>query len=253
MKQAPGRAINPTSPMPWDSYVSETDRTIFEQAGWGKSAGFGSRPVLVVIDVNYNFVGIPRLPVLESIKDWKFSCGERGWQGVDALVPVIAKCRDIRLPIIYTTNPKRHDGFDLGVWNLKQHRANENTDVEGHRGNEIVDEVAPQPGDIFIEKKKPSAFYGTPLTSYLIELKADTLILVGTTTSGCVRASAVDAVSDNFRVVIPHECAWDRSEISHAVNLMDLNMKYCDVTDVADVMAFLDTVPAGLFDEQFPR
>jgi maleamate amidohydrolase len=248
-----GRPTNPTSTLPWEAYLGEQDRVVFERAGWGRSAGFGERPVLLVIDVNYNFVGDPRLPMLESIKEWKFSCGERGWQGVDALVPLMARCRDLRLPVLYTTNPKRDDGFDLGVWNLKQHRASETTDVQGHRGNEIVAEVAPQPGDIFIEKKKPSAFYGTPITSYLIELKADTLILVGTTTSGCVRASAVDAISDNFRVVIPHECVWDRSEISHAVNLLDLNMKYCDVTDVADVMAWLDEVPAGLFDEVMGR
>jgi maleamate amidohydrolase len=248
-----GRAINPTSPMPWEGYLGEQDRTVFERAGWGRSAGFGERPVLLVIDVNYNFVGDPRLPILESIKEWKFSCGERGWDGVTALVPLMEKCRALGLPILYTTNPKRHDGFDLGVWNLKQHRANETTDVQGHKGNEIVAEVAPQDGDIFIEKKKPSAFYGTPITSYLIELKADTIILVGTTTSGCVRASAVDAISDNFRVVIPHECVWDRSEISHAVNLLDLQMKYCDVTDVADVLTWLDGVPAGLFDEVLGR
>jgi maleamate amidohydrolase len=235
----------------WDDVLGDTDRHIFEQAGWGRRAGYGSRPVLLVIDVNYNFVGDPRLPILESIKEWKFSCGERGWQGVDAIKPLMARCRELRLPVLYTTNPKRPDGFDLGVWNLKQHRANETTDVSGHRGNEIVEDVAPQDGDIFIEKKKPSAFYGTPLTSYLIQMRADTIILVGTTTSGCVRASAVDAVSDNFRVVIPEECVWDRSELSHKVNLLDLHMKYCDVTDVADVLTYLDSLQAGVFDDVF--
>ena len=73
----------------------------------------------------------------------------------------------------------------------------------GHKGNEIVAEVAPQPGDVFIEKRKPSAFFGTPLMSYLTNMGADSLILTGTTTSGCVRASAVDALSYDLQVTIP--------------------------------------------------
>jgi nicotinamidase-related amidase len=236
----------------WDDVLSETDREVFEAAGWGRPAGPGKRPVLMVIDVNYNFVGDRPEPILESIKRWRFSCGERGWKGVAATRRILDEARRLRLPVIYTTNPRRPDGFDLGVWNLKNWRAEEEVDIQGHKGNEIVAEVAPLPSDLFLEKKKPSAFFGTPLVSYLVALRADTIILTGTTTSGCVRASAVDAISDNFRVVIPEQAVWDRGELSHKVNLFDLNQKYCDVVELDDLLAYLGGLEVGLFDEEWP-
>jgi nicotinamidase-related amidase len=236
----------------WDDVLPELDRKVFEAAGWGRRAGLGSRPVVMVIDVNYNFVGDRPEPILESIKRWRFSCGERGWEGVRAIRRLLERARALRLPVIYTTNPRRPDGFDLGVWNLKNHRSTDDVDVAGHKGNEIVDEVAPRPGDLFIEKKKPSAFFGTPLVSYLVSLRADTIILTGTTTSGCVRATAVDAVSYNFRVGIPEECVWDRGELTHKVNLFDLHQKYCDVMTLDETLSYLGGLEPGLFDEEFP-
>ena len=157
-----------------------------------------------------------------------------------------------RLPVIYTTNPRRADGFDLGVWTLKSTRSEDEVDVMGHKGNEIVAEIAPVPGDLFIEKRKPSAFFGTPLVSHLNMMGADSLILVGTTTSGCVRASAVDALSYDFLVTIPHEAVFDRGEVSHKIALFDLHMKYVDVTDLDDVLAYLEGLGEGLFDRTYP-
>lgn len=236
----------------WDDVLPEVDRQVFEAAGWGRRAGLGRRPVLLVIDVNYNFVGDRPEPILDSIKRWRYSCGERGWRGVAAIRQVLDRARALRLPVAYTTNPRRPDGFDLGVWNLKSTRAGDEVDVQGHLGNQIVAEVAPLEGDLFIEKKKPSAFFGTPLVSYLVQLRADTLLLTGTTTSGCVRASAVDAISYNFRVGIPEPCVWDRGELTHKVNLFDLQQKYCDVLELEETLAYLDGLEPGLFDADFP-
>jgi nicotinamidase-related amidase len=236
----------------WDDVLPEVDRRVFEAAGWGRRAGLGRRPVLLVIDVNYNFVGDRPEPILDSIKRWRYSCGERGWRGVAAIRQVLDRSRALRLPVAYTTNPRRPDGFDLGVWNLKSTRAGDEVDVQGHLGNQIVAEVAPLEGDLFIEKKKPSAFFGTPLVSYLVQLRADTLLLTGTTTSGCVRASAVDAISYNFRVGIPEPCVWDRGELTHKVNLFDLQQKYCDVLELEETLAYLDGLEPGLFDAEFP-
>lgn len=237
----------------WDDVLGDTDRAVFEAAGWGRRAGFGARPAIVVIDVNYNFCGDRDEPILESIERWRYSCGGVAWStGIPAIQRILTVARAKRLPVIYTTNPRRADGFDLGVWNDKSHRSDDVVDVMGHKGNEIVDEVAPVDGDIFIEKRKPSAFFGTPLMSHLTMLKADSLILTGTTTSGCVRASAVDAISYDLRVTIPHEAVFDRSTLSHKVALMDVHMKYADVTDTDDVVGYLDGLEAGLFDDVFP-
>lgn len=236
----------------WDDVLPQRDREVFEAAGWGQRAGYGKRPAIVVIDINYNFCGDKREPILDSIKKWHFSCGERAWDGIDAVQKILAVARKKRLPVIYTTNPRRADGFDLGVWTLKGSRADEDVDVMGHMGNEIVKEVAPADGDIFIEKRKPSAFFGTPLMSYLNNMKADSLILTGTTTSGCVRATAVDALSYDLRVTIPEEAVFDRGELSHKMTLFDLHMKYIDVTNLVDVLGHLEGLEAGLFDETFP-
>jgi maleamate amidohydrolase len=237
----------------WDDVLGDTDRAVFDASGWGRRAGYGARPAIMVIDVNYNFCGDRAEPILESIERWRYSCGEVAWTtGIPAIQRILEVARRKRLPVIYTTNPRREDGFDLGVWSLKSHRAEDDVDVMGHRGNDIVDEVAPEPGDLFIEKRKPSAFFGTPLMSHVNMLQADSLILTGTTTSGCVRATAVDALSYDIRVTIPHEAAFDRSVLSHKVSLMDLHMKYVDVTDTDDVVGHLESLDAGLFDEVWP-
>lgn len=236
----------------WDDVLSERDRKIFDAAGWGQRAGYGDRPAIMVIDVNYNFCGDKREPIFEFIKRWHFSCGEPAWDAIDAIREILAVARRKRLPVIYTTNPRRADGFDLGVWALKGSRSDEEVDVIGHKGNEVVAEVGPQPGDLFIEKRKPSAFFGTPLMSYLTNMRADLLILTGTTTSGCVRATAVDAMSYDLKVTIPESAAFDRGELSHKVALFDLHMKYVDVAPLADVLSYLSGLAAGLFDETYP-
>ena len=97
------------------------------------------------------------------------------------------------------------------------------------KGYEFVAEVAPRPSDVLLPKKHPSAFFGTPLASYLINLRADTVIVTGCTTSGCVRGSVVDAFAYNFRVAVPSDAVYDRSAASHAVNLFDMSEKYADV------------------------
>lgn len=227
----------------WDDVLPEEDRQVFEAAGWGKDVGFGEKPVLLVVDVIYNFVGDVPEPILESIKRWRYSCGERGWEGVKHLERLISAAREKQIPIVYTGMDRRPDGFDQGAWNWKSYRSGEASDIKGSLGNEIVKEIAPEPEDIYFVKDKPSAFHGTHLLDYLIYLGADTVITTGTTTSGCVRASAVDATQYNYRSIVPEECVWDRSMISHKVNLLDIQMKYGDVKKTDVVIEYFRSLP----------
>jgi nicotinamidase-related amidase len=109
-------------------------------------------------------------------------------------------------------------------------------------------QIAPGPEDLVIHKQKPSGFHGTNLVSYLTLLGCDSLIVAGTATSGCVRATVVDAFSYNFRVSMVEDACFERSEASHAMALCDLNAKYADVIGSDEVLPFMQGLPRGLFD-----
>jgi maleamate amidohydrolase len=96
-------------------------------------------------------------------------------------------------------------------------------------------------------KQKPSGFFGTNMASYLTLLGCDSVIVTGTTTSGCVRATVIDAFSLNYRVALAEEGCFDRSQASHAINLCDMNAKYADVVKTSEVLAYLDSLPSGMF------
>jgi nicotinamidase-related amidase len=104
---------------------------------------------------------------------------------------------------------------------------------------QIVPQLAPQPGELVIEKSFPSGFSGTNLHAYLTRCQVDTVVVTGNSTSGCVRATVIDAVSAGFRVIVPRQCVADRVPLTHMVNLFDIDSKYGDVMDVEDVLAVL--------------
>ena len=149
------------------------------------------------------------------------------------------------IPVIYSTGDGREDGWDRGGWAWKNSRQNEDLKAPEARtsnrdGNDIMDEIAPGPKDIVIRKLKPSVFNGTPLMRHINDLGADSLIVTGTTTSGCVRATVIDAFSLNLRVTIAEEGCFDRSEASHAINLCDMNAKYADVIGTDEVLEHIN-------------
>jgi nicotinamidase-related amidase len=110
------------------------------------------------------------------------------------------------------------------------------------QGYQIPPELAPRPLDIMLPKKHPSAFFGTPLASYLIDLGVDTLVVTGCSTSGCVRSTVVDAFAYNYKVVVPFDAVYDRSDTVHKVNLFDMGQKYADVMSTTDAIAALGQV-----------
>ncbi len=164
--------------------------------------------------------------------------GERGWAAVDKIRELLAAARPKGVPVLYPV-VERKDRFDTGRWKDKIPGMDSEEHRIGQRGTQMVEEVAPQPGDVVVSKRYASAFFGTPLMTYLNDLDVDTLVVTGCTTSGCVRATVMDAFSYAFRVIVPEDAVYDRGEASHAINLFDMSQKYADVLTTSEV----DLVP----------
>ncbi len=223
----------------WDPYITDRDRKIFDAAGMGQKAGFGSNLALIIIDVTYAFTGEGDA-IEESVKQYPMSCGKEAWVGVKHNQRLLEAARRAKIPVFYTLTEYRTDKADVGGWAGKQAKADHPSMIEGHKGALIVKELEPEAGEIVISKKKPSAFFGTPTVAYLIERKIDTVIITGCTTSGCVRSSVVDAFSLNYKIIVPEECSFDRGQASHAINLFDMHQKYADVIPTDEVIAQLE-------------
>jgi maleamate amidohydrolase len=194
--------------------------------GFHGRAGFGRKPALIVIDMSVGFTD-PDSPLhchLEEV--------------VEALEHLLGATRAARLPVVYTTvaydeaAKKRAAVFIEKVPALLTLEA-------GSPWVEIDPRLTPQPGEPVLTKLFASAFYGTTLASLLAAQQVDGLIVTGASTSGCVRATAVDALQHGYRVVVPREAVGDRNPAAHEANLYDIDAKYGDVVSVADVLAFL--------------
>src|SRR5829696_1398436 len=161
---------------PWDGIIPEQEILAYEKAGFGAPSGMGKRPALLIIDVQYRTVGTTPKPFFEAIEEFSTSCGDVGWRAVEKIAPILALFRDKDWPVIYPyVAPKiEHDFARLAekVPALMTVAA---------KGYEFVPAVAPGPKDLLLPKRHPSAFFGTPLVSYLINVGVDTLVVTGCT------------------------------------------------------------------------
>lgn len=219
---------------PWDGIISADEQKAYHAAGFGRASGLGRRPALLIIDVQYRTLGTTPRPFWEAIKEFPTACGDVGWNAVRHIETLLATFRRNNWPVLYPYVSQK-ETFDQGRLSDKVPA------IMGvaSRGYDFVAEVAPREGDILLPKKHPSAFFGTPLASYLINLGADTLVVTGCTTSGCVRGTVVDGFAYNFRIAVPQDAVYDRSATSHAVNLFDMASKYADVMPTAELAASL--------------
>ncbi|MBM3572831.1 MAG: isochorismatase family protein [Alphaproteobacteria bacterium] len=232
----------------WDEFLTEQDKKVFEISGYGARSGLGKRPALLVIDMTYGFTGDRPEPILRSIKRWPNSSGLAAWSAIAVIRTLLDKAHAKGLPVFYCRNAIRDDGWDWGGWHRKSRRTAEWTGGPTNlESNAFVADIAPLPQDIVIGKTKPSAFFGTPLISQLTQLGADTLVVTGNTTSGCVRAAVIDAFSYNLHVAVVEDGCFDRAEASHAINLCDMNAKYADVISGTEIIAYFDGLDAGMF------
>ena len=211
------------------SIISAQDITIFKESGMGQRIGFGERIALIIVDVTRAFVE----------DKFSTSCGKAGKQAVEQIRILLKKVREKRLPVFYTKFSP-FVGAEAGRWPEKGTASKfKDSPLRKEDAHVIVPAIAPQKGEFVITKAKPSAFFGTQIVSLLNYFSIDTLIITGLVTSGCVRATVVDAFSYNYRVIVPIECVADRGEVSHQVSLFDLDMKHADVIPLSDVIKIL--------------
>lgn len=211
----------------WQDILSEQDLAVIDKAGYAtrgaatfSSRGDASSPALVIIDMQKLFVG-EDVPILEAIASEATMIGEVGWRAIDAMQPLITQCRAMQIPVIYARM-------------LPHNRPNNDPILD------FVSDISPQTEDTIIEKTSSSIFFKTNLLAVLHQLEIDSLILIGNSTSGCIRAAAVDAVQNGFSAIVPHDCVFDRIEASHKISLLDMWMKYARVTSSTDLIAKLE-------------
>lgn len=188
--------------------------------------GFGKRPALLSIDFVKAYTTPGAALFAPGVVD-----------AVLASVPLYAAARQAAVPIIYTQVIYRPDGRDGAAFATKVPLLRSMT--KDNPLTAIVDELPPGPDDTIIVKQFASAFFATNLAPMLTWMGVDTLILTGCSTSGCVRATAVDGCSHGYRVIVPEECVGDRHPAPHQANLFDINSKYGDVVSRAETIAYL--------------
>jgi len=232
-------ATGTSRPRPWDPIITDRDRAVFAASGMGQRGGLGVRPCLLVVDITYAFTGDRPEPILESIKRFPNSCGAEAWEALPRIAGLIAEMRRRSLPVIYTRQAPRTDAVSAGGWARKNRRvlAARPDDVDPMQ---IPDLIAPAAGELVIDKDKPSAFFGTTLLSTLHAIGVDSVVIAGTSTSGCVRSTAVDAFSYNYPTVVVEDCCFDRSLTSHAIALFDVESRYGDVVALEELWPMLD-------------
>ena len=213
----------------WKDIVDDEILEIYEP--YRREVHVGRNPAVLAIDLyNKAYQGGNR-PLREVNRRYPGSCGENAWKAIEPTQALLAAARRAGLPVIYTTRHAETDGV------RSTHRR---MGKEAEELYHIKEELTPLPGELVIYKERASGFFGTPLIAHLRKIGADSLIILGESTSGCVRASTVDAYSYGFHTVVVEECTYDRSMLSHKVNLFDLHHKYADVMHLDEVIEHLE-------------
>ncbi|MFC5745750.1 isochorismatase family protein [Actinomadura rugatobispora] len=222
MSRVPSAGPSASAPADVFQALTASERAVYEQAGYHRVFGLGASPALLVVDVEYNFTGDADEPVLDSVAKYPDSCGGAAWRAVPAIARLLAAARAARIPVVYTHG--RPEGDRPGT---------------PRRGTDIIDEIAPRDGEYVVAKSAASAFHGTDVAAHLRGGGVDTVVHAGCTTSGCVRASVVDAAAHGFRNAVVEECVFDRAVLPHQVNLFDMDAKYADVISLGAAENYL--------------
>jgi len=207
----------------------EAARRVYEKAGLGQSVTLGRSPGVVVVDFSCGFT------------DPSCALGADMTAEVEATRRLLDAARDKGLPVVFTTIGFEPSGKDGGLW-LEKAPALRDLELGG-RWVEIDPRLDRRDDEPIVLKKGASGFFGTNLASILVSQGVDTVILCGATTSGCVRATAVDLLQYGWPTLVPRECVGDRAQAPHVANLFDIQAKYADVVSVDEALEFLEGVP----------
>ena len=218
----------------WLAIVPENERRTYENAGFGGAAEIGENTALIVIDVTYGFTGREGQTLDESIAEYATACGPVSWEAMPRIKQLIEMFRELGRPVIYTRSAPDDTPFSGRA--TKGKRLDR---IFAADHNVIPDVIAPHEGEWVLEKTKASAFFQTPLASYLVRKKIDTVVVCGVSTSGCVRASVVDCFSNGFPTVVVDDCCFDRSQFAHGANLFDMNAKYATVLSLSELESLM--------------
>ena len=213
----------------WRGFVPDAELETYIKGGFGNRIGLGRRPALLNIDTTYMFVD----PAYSQ-------CGAEDPALLAAIERVTGTFRRLDLPIYYSRRDDRAHPVRRGIWNLKLGTADDIQYSRDPRADEWPERYGPRERDVIVYKNKPSSFFETPLESFLRYDDVDTLICIGISTSGCVRAGVTDAFSHNFRVIVPQEAVGDRCATAHQASLFDMDMKFADVEPLDRVIADLE-------------
>ena len=215
----------------WKDIVDQEIIEIYEP--YRRDVRVGRRPAVLAIDLYNKVYQGGNRPVREVNRRYPGSCGEHAWKALELTRQLFAAVRAAGIPMIYTTRHADTDGV---------HSTHRTMQSETEELFHIKEELEPVRGDLVIYKERASGFFGTPLIAHLHKFGVESLIICGESTSGCVRATTVDAYSYGFHSVVVEECTYDRSPLSHKVNLFDLHHKYADVMHVEEVIEHLDAL-----------
>jgi len=222
----------------WDDLLTDVDQLVIQKGGYGKSRGLGSKPLLMIIDVQYNYVG-DDVPIEEQLDKWPSGGGSTAWTAIRNIIRIKTAAEEAGIPVFQSRNvQKKTLAFDS--FGTKTNR-DQTKYLDGRPETQIIDELAPGPDDMVIDKAYASVFYGTPFQSYLVKLGIDTIIIVGGSTSGCCRATAVDAVTRNYNTAMIEDAIYDRIQLSHKAALLDCWMKYCDVINTEQILEYMSS------------
>ncbi|MBI2919129.1 MAG: isochorismatase family protein [Chloroflexi bacterium] len=227
---------------PWEEVIPKEDRAIYQKAGFGRPQAYGVWPGVLIVDVVRAFVGSRPMPVLEAVEEYWTSCGMFAWEALPHISRLLAAARRRGLPVVYTMGM---EGVGAPVTTKRQAQQSSQERVSlAHAMQEIPPELSPEEGERVLAKPHASAFFQTGLAEYLCSRRVDCLLVCGTATSGCVRASVVDAYSHGFRTFVVEECTFDRSMFSHLVSLFELNAKYASVITIEQTVRHLESLGA---------